>query len=314
VSKRGGSVSWRVGCAILDHITRLPLNLTVLGLCLVQDGGNEDFVPLNIDPSQRDLVADFFKSATTLSELIVSPFSLDKYLPDISRLPALSRLELRDIDWSGVSSISLPDGSFSALRELKLDRFNIPEVGHLWSMTPLVKNIETLEVLLRPTTPRSPLEPIPDGFPLSLFTMLLAGSPHITILRLEFDPTSENRFMPGINDDSFRTLSQLPLRVLSLDSIFIPTNRLTDVVELIAALFPHLEVFRCPCQYVDYKHLYLFSKVPKLEYLAVELDRMYMTEDLGRLPRVSPPGNTTLRMLESSFLGGIDESDFGGAT
>jgi hypothetical protein len=120
-----------------------------------------------------------------------------------------------------------------------------------------------------------------------------------------------------LKEDSLRVLSQLPLRVLSLNSIVIDAGWLAalDAAGLIATHFPHLEVFRCPFQSMRYKDFYLFTKMPKLEYLGVHLDRQtFMLQDMGRLPRVPPPGKTTLQILECPPCGGVDRGCFTLAT
>ncbi|KAG8704476.1 hypothetical protein FRC09_003509 [Ceratobasidium sp. 395] len=293
-------ISQHVGCAILDHVTRLCPDLTALELHILHEGMEEqdELVLPELDMIQVDWVGEFFRSAKCLESLATSSYMFDVYLHHISQLPLLRRLEVYHHGIQKKLAACLSDDRFPSLRELQLSWFEISETESLWSMSPLVKGITTLEVLrttyVDPDSESIPVYRSPEG----LVSTLLSGCPKLTVLRLEF---AEGRGVMRMDKPTLRLLSQYPLRELTFRKTDPDLGIKRRSMELISSLFPELEVFRWQKLNVTYEELYHTLKMPKLKHLAVLVElRRISTAVLRGLPWPSNiPKNTKLEIFES---------------
>ncbi|KAG8745161.1 hypothetical protein FRC10_008614 [Ceratobasidium sp. 414] len=302
---RGLGVSQHIGCAILDHITRLCPDLAALELHIVREEMEEqdELLLPRLNMIEQDWVAGFLQSAKLLDNLATNSYLFDVHLHHISRLPTLQRLEIQRYGAQEKIATFLPKGSFPSLRELELGGFNASEIESLWSMSPLVKNLAILDIV-RLTYPTSGTDP--DGFPivktpLHFFTTLFAGCPQLTTLRLDFDRDSNYEVM--MDENTLRLISRHPLRELSIQTIFTSFDAEGLTVERVVALFPRLEVFRWPELYTTYEELHHFVRMPRLRHLAVQIELRHIDPAvMGRFPWLhNTPANTELRTLESTF-------------
>ncbi|KAG8704025.1 hypothetical protein FRC09_003822 [Ceratobasidium sp. 395] len=291
-------ISQYVGCAILDHITRLCPSLTTLELHIVHDGMDEQDEPVlhKLDMIHVDWVGRFLQSARCLESLATSSYVFDVYLHHISQLPRLRRLEVYHHGIQENIATYLSDNRFPSLRELQLSWFEISETESLWSMSPLVKNITTLEVL-RTTYVGSesmPVQRSPEG----LVSMLLSGCPKVTVLRLEL---VEGGGLMRMDEPTLRLLSQYPLRELTFRKMDPGIGIENRSIELISALFPELEVFRWQQLNVPYEEFHHTLKMPKLRHLAVLIQPWRIDAAvLRRLPWPSDASkNTKLEIFET---------------
>ncbi|KAG9120183.1 hypothetical protein FRC07_004418, partial [Ceratobasidium sp. 392] len=210
---RGLGVSQHVGCAILDHITRLCPDLTALELHIVHEEMEEqdEVVLPQLNMIKTDCVARFFQAARCLEDLATSSYLFDVYLHHISRLPALRRLEVQRYSVQEKIATFLADDTFLGLQELLLGGFNTSEVESLWTMEPLVKNITTLDIqrISCPESDANSIDFMVHKSPQHFVSTLLAGCPLLTVLRLDFDRESNYEMM--MDEATLRSLSQHPL-------------------------------------------------------------------------------------------------------
>ncbi|KAG8692247.1 hypothetical protein FRC08_009909 [Ceratobasidium sp. 394] len=171
-------------------------------------------------------------------------------------------------------------------------------------MSSLVKNITTLDIVRftcpEPSTTHDELPPMIKS-PLHFFTTLFAGCPKLTTLRLDFDREANYEMM--MDENTLRLISRHPLRELSIQTIFTAFDAGGLTVERVVAYFPRLEVFRWPELYTTYEELHHFVRMPRLKYLAVQVELRHIDPGvMGRLPWLhNVPANTELRTLESTF-------------
>ncbi|KAG8757469.1 hypothetical protein FRC12_010309 [Ceratobasidium sp. 428] len=301
---RSLGVSQHVGCAILDHVTRLCPDLTSLELHVVHGGVEEqdELVLPKLDMIRVDWVGEFFRAARCLESLATSSYVFDVYLHHISQLPLLRRLEVHHHGVQDKLATYLFDERFPSLCELQLSGFEMSEAESLWTMPPLVKNITTLEVFqttyVDPDSDSILSVPVIIRSPEGLVSTLLSGCPKLTVLRLEFE---EDRELMRMDEPTLRLLSRYPLRELTFRKMAPAIGVENRPMDLIASLFPELEVFQWQKLHVSYDQLHHTLKMPKLRHLAVFAQpwRIGATV-LRRLPWPSnTPKNTELKIFES---------------
>ncbi|KAG8777127.1 hypothetical protein FRC12_000541 [Ceratobasidium sp. 428] len=303
VGRRLG-VSQHVGCAILDHVTRLCPDLAALELHIVHEGVEEqgELVLPKLDMIHVDWVGRFLQLARCLESLATNSYVFDVYLHHISQLPLLRRLEVHRHGIPDKIATCLPDDTFPSLCELQLGGFTLPEIESLWSMSPLVKHIAALEIPRVAYTSNNSQSTI---FSISLsperfLSALLPECPKLTIIRLGLE--EEHSHEMRIDESTLRVLSQHPLRELSIQNITPVIGFQDPSIELLACLFPHLEILRWQKLYVSYDELHHTLKMPKLGHLAVLIQlRRIDSVTMGSLPWPSiTTRNSELKIFETT--------------
>ncbi|KAG8697558.1 hypothetical protein FRC09_007778 [Ceratobasidium sp. 395] len=255
-----------------------------------------------LDMIHVDWVGRFLQSARCLESLATSSYVFDVYLHNISQLPLLRRLEVhRDGILANIVTC-LSDDTFPSLCELQLGGFTLAEIESLWSMLPLVKHIATLEVPRIAYTSHDSQSTI---FSISLsperfLSALLPECPKLTIIRLGLE--EEHSHEMRIDESTLRVLSQHPLRELSIQNITPVIGFQDPSIELLACLFPHLEILRWQKLYVSYDELHHTLKMPKLRHLAVLIQlRRIDSVTMGSLPWPSvTTRNSELKIFETT--------------
>ncbi|KAG8767186.1 hypothetical protein FRC12_006397 [Ceratobasidium sp. 428] len=291
--------------AIFNRLKTVCPNLGTLELHLdsTMEAQDEQLLPLQgSDTAEPDWVNGFAQ----LEELIVNSYFLDEHLESISRLPALKRLEVISSGSTREKPILLSDSSFSALREIKLDGFQVSEIKPLWHMPNIVADLGIVEIAIYPVLQPIPTEPgeVEADDPREIVPFLLSRSPQITVLRLNFNSGSKVWCRPGmIDEDLLQILSQHPLSELSLEGVAFSLPIRERRFELLASLFPHLEVLRWPNLLTGLEDLHTFTRMLKLRYLAVCVERRFVSAAVMKsFTWVPLPGNAALKVLEGPFM------------
>ncbi|KAF8606471.1 hypothetical protein BDV93DRAFT_520772 [Ceratobasidium sp. AG-I] len=276
IGGRLAEISPRTGSALLGFLADRCPNLDTLECPLVvhkTKSEQDQYIPPKTDAS--DHIPKFLQS-TTLRNLATSSFFANRYLLEISQSPCLERLEIHNYDLNEVKPVSLPNGSFSALRELKLLHMNVLEVETFWKISELIGGLTTLECVLYSTSEdEQDLESYQAtiNFPLRFSNTLCSSSPYITDLTLNFD--SEDcglgEAITFLEANELQILAQLPLRKLSVDGASVFPASGFPVCRILASTFNSLEVLRWPCEVVECEDLPEFTTMPNLQYLAVGL-------------------------------------------
>lgn len=179
----------------------------------------------------------------------------------LGQLPQLQQLSLVSASNESIEGpISLPEHLFSALRHLALEGLGPHEVGVILSQPPLVRNIDTLEVVV-PLGEGEEIQVVEDFIP------CLQKMTHLANLRAHFGEPGEDLDSEDIGVPSVLSiLAKLPLRSLDLSGVFFG-----ECIDF-AYTFPSLIKLRVPGQTGCPKWLSALATIPKLEYLAVDVD------------------------------------------
>ncbi|KAF8606470.1 hypothetical protein BDV93DRAFT_604452 [Ceratobasidium sp. AG-I] len=286
-------ISPRVGSALLGFLADRCPNLDTLEFQLAEreaKSKQDKYIPPEMG---RGYHISRFLQSTTLCNLAINSFFANRYLLEISQSPCLKRSKIHSHGVNEMIPIPLPAGSFPTLRELKFLNLSVLEVESFWRINELVSRLTALECVFHPTN-RQDVENN-EATLLRFSNILCISSPYITDLTLDFDLKDNISLEANV----LQTLAQLPLRKLSVEGAGVDwqSGGGLSACELLASTFPLLEVLRWPCEDMKYKDLPVFTTMPNLRHLAIELDSQMLHRELfhalSDIPRDRP-----LRLLE----------------
>lgn len=185
-------------------------------------------------------------------------FSDTSALLALARLPRLETLEISEAYYCSdpVPAITLPDGSFPALRNLLLPELTVGEITTIWNIPQLVSMLSRVRATV------AGIENASDGG--LVFRSICTHSPHMLDLELELNECELVRF------GSFASLTMLSLEKLSVDTVGFFS--LSVPCEILAGACPLLRELRLPSTDTSILDLQRVAQLSRLEYLNVCID------------------------------------------
>lgn len=211
----------------------------------------------------HELFLQPFAALRGLCELETSlTFTQPETLSLLGELPRLKHLILCATRFDPViNAVDFPDHAFPSLEHLALKGMRNTEVKTLLGLVPLVRNINSLEVITALCRDEGRWI-MDDFFP------CLENTPHLTNLCATFDEGWILDELPDINfAPVLNTLSKLPLRTFYITGV-----DFRDYSVDFTQAFPTLTKLDISSQTVDLDHLPGLATIPKLEHLVLSFD------------------------------------------
>ncbi|KAG8702525.1 hypothetical protein FRC08_003438 [Ceratobasidium sp. 394] len=210
-------------------------------------------------------------------------------LPVLGQLPHLETMSIYsgpdDSDDHG--DFDMDNNLFPALTGLYLHLLDPWDVGRVMRLTPLIKNIRSLDM---ETDPNRFNNNDPTEWLIGELFPVLTDAPHLTELTIKVKPPNGPAVSAFEIGESVLTIfSRLPLESLFLDNIVL--SRRTLNVDLGAA-WPSLTRLQMPAHHASFTWLPRFAAIPSLQYLELKLGL-----ENGHITGFHGPGQSVLTNL-----------------
>ncbi|KAF8604350.1 hypothetical protein BDV93DRAFT_522462 [Ceratobasidium sp. AG-I] len=197
-------------------------------------------------------------------------------LLSLSKLPFLESLDICAVSErykpTGVLEVSLPEGSFPALKHLAARFLDTTELLMIWNMLPIVQNLTRLELQFNYIHADQP-DSCVMWFSSNFFPLVCNRSLHLTDLTISLGQGDSETDEPyELSLGFFEQMAHLPLQNVSLGWLVSSEADVQTFYARLGAIWPGVVNLKFTEEYVQLDYLQYFTALPKLECLIVSFD------------------------------------------
>ncbi|QRV97500.1 hypothetical protein RhiJN_25519 [Ceratobasidium sp. AG-Ba] len=235
-------------------------------------------------PRQLESMESLTELCTTTAVLM--PIGPARFI----RLPDLKNLAIYPTPFTFALEKIAPESPFPALTKFSLNWAPHTLPVDVWRL-PIFTNVTSV-TLSFVTQPRDGI----DGWSSSLVSIICDKSPRLIALYIDFDFEKKYDSVDLSSRPVIKPMQQVPLQTLELVSAHIEES--SETGRLIPAIWSYLTVLKLPDNATNIEELALFSELPVLEHLVVELS--LSTPPSEQTPVSSEGRNSSFNTLQSS--------------